>query len=75
MMTNQKKEYFSEEDLRYLKVGISLALTSDDIREMPKTNDGGNPRIMTNRLHLTEEEVFDIFMPRQRWHLTSFTQS
>ena len=36
-MTNQKKEYFSEEDLRYLKVGISLALTSDDIREMPKT--------------------------------------
>jgi len=26
-----------KEDFRYLKVAISLALTSDDIREMPKT--------------------------------------
>ena len=37
MMTDRKEEYFSEEDLRYLKVGISLALTSEDIRETPKT--------------------------------------
>ena len=26
-----------------------------------RTNDGGNPGIMTSRLHLTGEEVFDIF--------------
>jgi hypothetical protein len=31
-----EKEKFTDEDIRYLKVAISLALMSSDIREMPK---------------------------------------
>jgi hypothetical protein len=43
MIQNQKqgerqgKEFLTPEDIRYLKVAISLALTGPDIQEMPKT--------------------------------------
>jgi hypothetical protein len=31
------EEKFTDEDLRYLKIAISLALTGADIEDMPKT--------------------------------------
>lgn len=73
----KESEQFTPEDLRYLKVAISLALTDPlDIDEMPKTKGGtsqtvsqnrtnaGRRRIMT-RLAKTEE-CYDIF--RQIFH-------
>lgn len=37
MMATEEK--LTAEDLMYLRVGIALALGSDDIRNMPKTKD------------------------------------
>ena len=31
------REKFTDEDIRYLKIAISLALMSSDIRQIPKT--------------------------------------
>jgi hypothetical protein len=36
-MMAQERIQFTPEDIRYLKVSISLALTGPDIQEMPKT--------------------------------------
>jgi hypothetical protein len=35
----QEKEYFTPEDIQYLKIAIVLTLGSDDIRNMPKTRE------------------------------------
>ncbi len=46
IMLSQEKFTFTPEDVRHFKVAITLALGSEDIREMPKTKTALNELII-----------------------------
>jgi hypothetical protein len=56
-MLKTPKEKFTEENLRYLKIAISLALTGTDIEEMPKT------KIALNELYEKIERIKETINP------------
>lgn len=56
MMTAEEK--LTAEDLQYLQVGIALALSCDDIRNMPKTKDALHTLYYKiDRMYKTEANV------------------